>query len=1124
MTDSGFAWRDSYDKQQSFRHNSLGTVTGQRRLTEGNVAGGLHTTARDYGRFLVAMLRGTGLKAETRRLMLTPQIKVSESGTDNTARAPAKLSSSLSWSLGWGLQSTADGLAFWHWGSNDDTKAFVIVYDKQRAGLVIFTNSDNGMSIVPELVDTAIGGELPALAWLKYERYDSPGNALSKKIRAHGAASALQEYRQGRKGLSAAQTIPESQINRIGYQLLSAKRVKDAIEVFKLTAEDYPKSANVWDSLGEAHLIDGNKELAIQNYQRSLDLDPANKNAQDALKKLRGNHGKAANSPEHRAQVAAADAAYQKREWVVAAAGYRKILTADPSDGLSAYQLGMCLAAQKQWEEALALFQKAESYVPFRALATFRQGACLARLGRPDEAVRTLKRALDLGYISTRNVLTDPDLDALRGRPDFLALERNVFGPSFGDKRPPGGPTHSQMREGIRRLVEVIRSRHPNPYQVLSPEDWDRELKASLARVDQFDEVAFGVELMRLAACVGDVHTAAFPSRDSHVLRKAIGVQFWKFADSLRIRAAQPSLAHLVGAEVLQFGSTPASRAWAQLIKQFPHENEWMSAYRVQYDLRFPDFHKAVGLGDSRDGITLTLRTLDGRVQEVMIPAEDRGGFLAELNETLGFTSPRGWKEGSSLAPVPRWLSKTRTNYWLEYLPADKAIYFQLNLPRDDAKRPWADFLDDLVAQIHKNKSERLIIDLRHNPGGWGYMGPDLVRALRAVPEVNKPGHLFVLISRLTQSAGVVISVALEQQADAVFVGEPLGAKPNSFNGKMGNHPPLSLPGTDFIFRVSEVTEQKSDPLDGRRYIAPDLAVGLTWDDYRQGKDPVLDAALHTPFAVAASWLDDVGGRSLQPYFRFTRKSQWPAWPGEPRIVPYSVSLDDEKAQPPQTPAAGRNQNRFTPPPGQETDAVKKLIDEAEAALGAGKSATEVLTDPSFLPAHPWPRFRKLVRESAKSSQATIVTPQEPGTPLTVVGQVVDKDGQPVIEATVYVYHTSARGWYADQAAHFDAREGDRKHARLFGYLRTDRQGRFELRTIRPAGYPDSDLPAHIHVEITPVSKDFATLVTEIQFDDDARLTPQWRQRSQQEGFQIAKVGTDAEGRQKVKVRFQLRP
>lgn len=78
----------------------------------------------------------------------------------------------------------------------------------------------------------------------------------------------------------------EGDINRLGYQLLGSGRVKDAIEIFKLNVETYPKSSNVYDSLGEAYAADGQKELAISNYKQSLEVDPKNENAAQQLKQL----------------------------------------------------------------------------------------------------------------------------------------------------------------------------------------------------------------------------------------------------------------------------------------------------------------------------------------------------------------------------------------------------------------------------------------------------------------------------------------------------------------------------------------------------------------------------------------------------------------------------------------------------------------------------------------------------------------------------------------------------------------------------------------------------------------------------------------------------------------------
>src|SRR5262245_18358969 len=289
MSSSSYVWQESYDALKALRHNSVGEVTGRNKPEQPNAAASLHTTAQDFGRFISAILKGTGLNKETLKLMLTPQIKVSESGTNNTGRSPEKLSPTISWGLGWGLQTTGDGVSFWHWGDNGDSKDYIVAFEQQKLGVVFFANSVTGLSIAREIVDLAVGGEQPALAWLKYESYKSPGRVLLKNILAKGADAALVEYRQWRQGRAPGEVVNENQVNRIGYDLLSAKRIKDAIEVFKLNVADYPQSSNSYDSLGEACMVNGDRELAIKNYERSVELAPNNTNGIEALKKLREN-------------------------------------------------------------------------------------------------------------------------------------------------------------------------------------------------------------------------------------------------------------------------------------------------------------------------------------------------------------------------------------------------------------------------------------------------------------------------------------------------------------------------------------------------------------------------------------------------------------------------------------------------------------------------------------------------------------------------------------------------------------------------------------------------------------------------------------------------------------------
>jgi len=209
-------------------------------------------------------------------------------------------------------------------------------------------------------------------------------------------------------------------------------------------------------------------------------------------------------------------------------------------------------------------------------------------------------------------------------------------------------------------------------------------------------------------------------------------------------------------------------------------------------------------------------------------------------------------------------------------------------------------------------------------------------------------------------------------------------------------------------------------------------------------------------------------------------------------------------------------------PPGDETPEAAALIDRASAALKSGKTAADLLADPAFMAAHPWPRFRSLISDNSRSPRTVLVTPDEPGEPMVVTGSVKGPDGRPLADALVYVYQTSAKGWYSDKAPHVSGMSGDTRHARLFGYMRSDAKGAFEFRTVHPTGYPRSDLPAHIHIHVTPAGAGGGGLVSEIRFDDDPRMTPAMTEASKREGFLVCHVTRGTGGALAVRADFTV--
>lgn len=113
---------------------------------------------------------------------------------------------------------------------------------------------------------------------------------LGEVYRRDGAEAALAHYDELRERYygRGAYDFGEPGLNQLGYEAIAAEDLAGAILVFRRNVEEFPGSANVYDSLGEAHMLRGDTALAIENYERSLEINPRNRNASAKLQQLRG--------------------------------------------------------------------------------------------------------------------------------------------------------------------------------------------------------------------------------------------------------------------------------------------------------------------------------------------------------------------------------------------------------------------------------------------------------------------------------------------------------------------------------------------------------------------------------------------------------------------------------------------------------------------------------------------------------------------------------------------------------------------------------------------------------------------------------------------------------------------
>jgi CubicO group peptidase (beta-lactamase class C family) len=231
-------------------------------------AGALYSTVEDLYKWDRALYGTSLLSEDLKKVMWTPKLQ--------------------NYAFGWvgGPLQLQDGKTtvqtIRHNGGINGFATILIRVPETRELVVLLDNTARG-----DKLDEAAAGILSIL-------HDIPARLPRKSLidrvlettGKEGVARAIAEYRDLKATKPDEYDFRESELNTVGYTLLARGRVTDAIDIFKLNVEMFANAGNPYDSLAEAYMIHGDRDLAIANYRKALELDPKNTNAVEQLKKL----------------------------------------------------------------------------------------------------------------------------------------------------------------------------------------------------------------------------------------------------------------------------------------------------------------------------------------------------------------------------------------------------------------------------------------------------------------------------------------------------------------------------------------------------------------------------------------------------------------------------------------------------------------------------------------------------------------------------------------------------------------------------------------------------------------------------------------------------------------------
>jgi hypothetical protein len=377
-------------------------------------------------------------------------------------------------------------------------------------------------------------------------------------------------------------------------------------------------------------------------------------------------------------------------------------------------------------------------------------------------------------------------------------------------------------RADLRELARELPARHANAFHTVSREQFAAEVAQLDAAIPRLTADQVLVEMMRIVALIGDGHTHLDVPPDW----PRYPVELAWFGDELRVVAVTDSSRVAAGGKVLGIGNVPLDSVLRMTSMLVPRgENGARTRAVATMMLTSPAVLRGLRLTDSEESAPFDLEAATGeRITVTLRAASDED--MSDMQ--LVTDNP------------PLWLRRIGEPWWTEILRDERTVY--MSFSRYPLEAEFRNRCHELAKALSESGAERLIIDLRRNGGGdLDRFRRLLLPVIRKHPVLGRTGGVYAITGPATFSAAMVNALDLRRHANAVLVGEPTGARPNSYS----EHGEFLL--TNSGLRVSYATRYYRFAAEGDTAVIPDVRIEPTWQQFRSGRDPVLDWILAQP-------------------------------------------------------------------------------------------------------------------------------------------------------------------------------------------------------------------------------------------------------------------------------------
>ncbi|MGB5237715.1 MAG: S41 family peptidase [Flavobacteriaceae bacterium] len=396
--------------------------------------------------------------------------------------------------------------------------------------------------------------------------------------------------------------------------------------------------------------------------------------------------------------------------------------------------------------------------------------------------------------------------------------------------------TAEEWRQDLDFLHTAVHNDYPFLFKKISAADWDAKVKDLHSAIPQMEQHEILIGLTKLVASFEYGHTL-LSLRQNQVPLHRLPLVLYHFDDGIYITGVQKNYKNLLGARIISIEDMPIEKVLERVRPVIPAENDqFVKGYGINYPT-IPEVLHAQGVtGELKLELSLQLEK-DGKMFEEIITAMP----WEEIPRQYGMIVPgKRWAGVRDVSSTPLYLKDLDKIYYFEYLPEQKTVYVRHSQIQDQEGEDIPTFYARLFDFIENNEVEKLILDVRLNGGGNNYKNKPIVTGIIANKKINQPGKFMVIIGRRTFSACQNLVNELHTYTNAIFVGEPTGENLNFY----GDNRPVTLPNSEINAYLSFAWWQDKPQWENRPWLAPQIATGMTFEQYRSNQDPALEAAL----------------------------------------------------------------------------------------------------------------------------------------------------------------------------------------------------------------------------------------------------------------------------------------